>query len=134
MKLLAFDNPFPYSDVVDPTGTNQDVDLVKNIWSVVTEDNGLRDKFLWVFNLSKYDGNVFGYIQYVFNIALSIVGFIALLVLIYYFYMILFSKDLEWTATAKKALKWVFIALLVMWFSRLIITSMFWIVRFVQGN
>lgn len=133
MKLLAFDNPFPYDGITDPTNTNQDVDLVNNFGKVITEDNWLRDRLLGVFNLSKYDGDIFGYIQYVFNVALSIVGFVALLVVIYYFYMILFSKDLEWTATAKKALRWVLIALVVMGFSWLIVTSLFWIVKFVQG-
>ncbi len=133
MKLLTFNNPFPYSDVVDPTNTNQDIDPIKNFWNIVTEKDGLWDKLLGVFNLSKYEWNVFWYIQYAFNVALSVVAFIALIVLIYYFYMILFSKDMEWTATAKKALKWVIIALLVMWFSRLIVSSMFWVVKFVQG-
>lgn len=133
MKLLTFNNPFPYSDVVDPTNTNQDIDPIKNFWNIVTEKDGLWDKLLGVFNLSKYEWNVFWYIQYAFNVALSVVAFIALIVLIYYFYMILFSKDMEWTATAKKALKWVIIALLVMWFSRLIVSFMFWVVKFVQG-
>lgn len=133
MKLLAFDNPFPYDEIVDPTWTNQDVDLVNNIGNIITEEDGLWDRFLGVFNLSKYDGDVFGYIQYVFNVALSIVWFVALIVLIYYFYMVLFSKDLEWTATARKALKWVFIAIVVMGLSWLIVSAMFWIVKFVQG-
>lgn len=133
MKLLAFDNPFPYNDIVDPSGTNQDKDLIKNIWWIVKEDNWLWKRLFDVFNISKYEGNVFGYVQYVFNIALSIVAFIAVVILIYYFYMVLFSKDQDGIGKSKKALKWVFIAIIAMWLSWIIIRALFWIVKFVQG-
>jgi NADH:ubiquinone oxidoreductase subunit 6 (subunit J) len=47
--------------------------------------------------------------------------------LIYAFYMMFFSKEESGMTKAKQVLKWVAIALVVMWLSRFIVSMIFWI-------
>jgi hypothetical protein len=47
--------------------------------------------------------------------------------LIYAFYMMFFSKEESGMTKAKQVLKWVIIALIVMWLSRFVVSMIFWI-------
>lgn len=75
---------------------------------------------------------VLSYIQYVINIALSLVAFIAVIVLIYGFYGILFSDSQEGITNAQKTVKWTIIAIIIMWASWLIVQVMFYIITKLQ--
>jgi NADH:ubiquinone oxidoreductase subunit 6 (subunit J) len=46
---------------------------------------------------------------------------------IYAFYMIFFLKDEAGITKAKQVLKWVAIAIIIMWLSRFIVSMIFWI-------
>lgn len=65
------------------------------------------------------------YVKWIVNMALALVSFISLVFIIYWFYLMFFSKDEEWFSKAKKILKGVLIALVIMWLSWLIVSFFF---------
>jgi NADH:ubiquinone oxidoreductase subunit 6 (subunit J) len=58
--------------------------------------------------------------------ALALVAFIALVMTIYTFYMVIFSENDEWIKKAKWNLVGIFIALAVIWLAWLIVSVIFW--------
>jgi NADH:ubiquinone oxidoreductase subunit 6 (subunit J) len=58
--------------------------------------------------------------------ALGLIAFIAVIMTIYTFYMILFSDNEEWIKKAKWNLFGIFIALAIIWLAWIIVSFIFW--------
>jgi len=65
------------------------------------------------------------YLRAIINIALWLLSLVALIMTIYTFYMIFFSKDDAWVKKAKENLTWIFIALAIVWLAWIIISFIF---------
>ena len=100
---------------------------------VIENNDSILNRLLSLFNLSnqsRYDSGTSKAIYYakmIVNMLLSFVSFIALIMLIYAFYMMFFSKEESWMTKAKQVIKWVAIAITIMWLSRFIVTIIFWV-------
>lgn len=110
------------------------------IWQImkydnVTQTNSVLNRLLKLFKLSSQDwyqewwwtSKAVYYAKMIVNLMLSFVSFIALVMVIYAFYMIFFLKDEAGITKAKQVLKWVAIAIIIMWLSRFIVSMIFWI-------
>lgn len=119
---------FPYKD--NNTSSNvQQWSIKDQVKLAVTDTQWPIQKFIKLFLPNRPTGEwVFAYIQYIINIALSLVAFIALIVLIYGFYGILFRDSQEWITNAKKTVRWTMIAIVVMGASWLIVQVLFYII------
>jgi len=129
-----FNNDFPYKNDAIP---NAQPDSLKDQIKVGVIDakwpiQRLLDVFLpdrparfWTYTLTTY-------IQYILNLALSIVAFIAAIVLIIGFYGILFGKSQDWIENAQKTVKWAVIALLIMGASWLIVKLLFYVITLLK--
>ncbi|MCF7834988.1 hypothetical protein K9M48_02940 [Candidatus Gracilibacteria bacterium] len=69
------------------------------------------------------------YIKMVLNMILGLVSLISLVLIIYAFYLILFVKQEEGVAKARKIIIGVFIALFIMGMSWLIVSFIFWFLK-----
>ena len=69
------------------------------------------------------------YAKWIINMLLSLTALISLIMIIFAFYMIFFQKDDAGISKAKQMLKWVILALFVMWLSRFIVSLFFWVER-----
>ena len=133
---LSISQPFPYTGI----------DIVE--WALETdypgilnpnneEANNWLSQLLSIFmpNSTMYDsGNWPSFIFYlktVVNLLLWFVTFIALILIIYAFYMIFFKKDEAGITTAKQIIKWVIIAILIIGFSWIIVSFLY---RFEDEN
>ncbi len=100
---------------------------------VINNNNSVLNKLLDLFKLSNQQWYNSGtskaiyYAKMTVNMLLWLVSFIALVMLIYAFYMIFFLKEDSWITKAKQIIKWVSLALIIMWLSRFIISFLFWI-------
>lgn len=94
------------------------------------DSSSLLNRLLSVFNLDseryKWVPKFILYVKFIVNLWLGLLSFVALVMLIYTFYMIFFWKSEDWIKTAIWNLKGIFIALAVMWLSRLIVSFIFW--------
>ena len=93
-------------------------------------NQSLLNSFLNMFGFggSEYDGQVpkaIIYLKFIINLLLSLVSFIALVVIIYAFYMMFFTEDAKGIEKVKKSLTGVVIALVIMGLSRLIVSFIF---------
>jgi len=78
-------------------------------------------------NTDKYNDLKFkDYVMAILNMALWLVAFIALIMTIYTFYMLLFSDNEAWIKKAKWNLVGIFIALAIIWLAWLIVSFIFW--------
>jgi hypothetical protein len=116
-------------------------DQVTDLWSelkkevtkdVVKSPNSIVTKLFDLFRLSqtpydKWEGKALLYIQRILNMLLGLVAFISLILSIFAFYLIFFSKWEDWVTKAKKILTWVAIAIFVTWISRLLVSYLFYI-------
>lgn len=113
-----------------------------DIWLLVKENavdgNSLLQRTLEIFNLDqkeRYTGpkKALAYAKYLLNYAMGFVAFIALCLLIYSFYCVVVwdEKQIE---KAKSYLKWIAIAIIVMWLSWLIVSIIFWLYEDVTKN
>lgn len=95
----------------------------------ITNTNSLLYKIRGFFKLNKDPYNAeepaIAYVKMLINMALGFVSFISLILVIFAFYLILFSKGEDWVKKAKAILKWVAIAIVVMWLSRIIVSFLF---------
>ncbi len=109
--------------------TEPTTDIAKELTktAVVNEDSLLNRLTGLFFPSYEYTGSyrAIHYIKWIVNIALSFVSLIALILVIYGFYLMFFAKDEEGFGKAKKMLKWVTIALVIMWLSWIIVTFLF---------
>lgn len=106
------------------------------IWGLIKEDavvkkDGLLQRLMEVFNLDtpEYEGNLkaFYYIKKLINYALAFVSFIAFLILLYTFYMMLIGDGAKGRDKAKATLKGLAIAIVIIGLSWLIVSMIFWI-------
>jgi len=129
---------FPFSGASIPgTWSPVEIDIPKIItWDMADQENGIN-KLLNVFmpNSAMYDEwqwpSVLFYLKTIVNILLSFVSLIALILVIYAFYMIFFKKDESGITTAKQIIKGVVIALFVIWLSWIVVSFLF---RFENEN
>ena len=127
--------PFPYSWITILSGQNTDfaTDLKTEIWE---SNNGLHNLLMLFMPNDAMYGSVDSpsflfYLKTVVNLLLSFVSLIALIFLIYAFYMIFFKKDDAGINTAKQMIKWIAVALVVIWLSRIVVIFLF---RFENKN
>ena len=110
------------TDLWDLTSLKEDE---KYEWSSET----IIRRLLWVFGLDTSKGKDLKFIDYaraILNMTLGLLAFIALIMTIYTFYMILFSDNEAWIKKAKWNLVGIFIALGIIWLAWLIISFIFW--------
>ena len=129
---------FPYSETNIPETTNPiDTDINTIITDDIQDNNNWLNRLLNLFmpNSAMYDeGNwpsILFYLKTLVNLLLSFVGLIALILVIYAFYMIFFKKDEAGYKAAIQIIKWVAIALFIIWLSRIIVSFLF---RFKEEN
>lgn len=126
-------NPFYYENTEKIVGNNQDT----NYWALITtdavkQDDGLLTKIMQVLKLdinNKYKGpqKAFYYIKSILNYALAFVSFIAFMLLLYGFYMMLIGDGEKGRDKVKSTLKGIVIAIISMSLSWLIVSALFWI-------
>ncbi len=134
---LAFANAvviekFPY----DNWPTNSD----KEVWSILKNAISWQDSiwtkltksFLWD-GLASKAWNAMEYIRLIINIALWLIWFIALIMIIYWFFMIFFSEEEAGIKNARAIVKWSFIAIILIWLSWTIVSVMFWLISILRG-
>ncbi len=115
--------------------TNMNEDKTDIAWIIKHEniDNDssilykIREMFWLVWDTYDSDEPAVNYIKKIINIVLSLVWFISLLLTIYAFYLMLFSKQDDWLSKAKKILKWVWLAILILWISYFITSFIFYL-------
>ena len=127
--------PFPYTwfDISSDQNTDFSDELKSNISD---ENNGFYRLFhLFMPNDSMYwwsnSPSFLFYLKTIVNLLLSFVSLIALILMIYAFYMIFFKKDEAGFTTAKQMIKWIAIALVVIGLSRIVVSFLF---RFENKN
>ncbi|MFA7284470.1 MAG: hypothetical protein WC004_01445 [Candidatus Absconditabacterales bacterium] len=136
MNQLRLAGDFPYGNEFT---TAPSTDLTDPLQNVVIEQQAQNDSFVeqildtFGFNVGSVGGgtapdSALSYIQYLFNIALGLLAMISVIILIYNFFMIFFSKEKEGVENAQKAVKRVAIVILIMGLSRLIVSFLFWVV------
>ena len=114
-----------------------------DIWQIMKEDNitqsdSVLNRLLSLFKLSDqgwygtWTSKAIYYAKMIVNLLLSFVGFVALVMVIYAFYMIFFLKDETGITKAKQILKWVIIAITIMGLSWFIVSMIYWIQSIVQ--
>lgn len=119
----------PYKEM-QPQNWN-DVEVQQQISDVVTDDQGkwILVQLLDIFGFGgeEYDGvpKAIVYVQNIVNLLLGLTSFIALIIIIYSFYLMFFSEDQKWVDKVKKNLKWVAIALVILGFSWVIVRFVF---------
>ena len=126
-------NPFYYENTEKIVGSTQDT----NYWALITtdavkQDEGLLTKIMHVLKLdinNKYKGpqKAFYYIKSILNYALAFVSFIAFMLLLYGFYMMLIGDGEKGRDKVKSTLKGIAIAIISMSLSWLIVSALFWI-------
>lgn len=129
---LDVNNPYE-SDLTDNLDCNENTDLW-NCTSVKEDERRWGDetiirRLLWVFGLDTSTGRDLKFIDYaraILNMTLGLIAFIALIMTIYTFYMILFSENEAGIKKAKWSLLGIFIALAIIWLAWLIVSFIFW--------
>lgn len=127
------DRTFPY--------WSEDVEALEcdstSLWDCTSikedERKPVRDtiirRLLWVFWLDtshEKDLKFIDYAKAIINMALGLVAFVALVMTIYTFYMVMFSGNEDWIKKAKWNLVGIFIALGIIWLAWLIVSFIFW--------
>lgn len=144
VKTSVYAEDFPYQ--INWKNIEIKKDQVTDLWSElkkeITKDsithspNTIVTKLFNLFRLSQtpYDkdgektqGKALLYVQRILNMLLGLVAFISLILAIFAFYLIFFSKWEDWVTKAKKILTWVAIAIFVTWISRLLVSYLFYI-------
>lgn len=128
---LDVNNPYK-SELTENLICDDDTDLW-NCTSVKEDkrwwDETIIRRLLWVFGLDTSKNRDLKFIDYaraILNMALGLIAFIALIMTIYTFYMMLFSENEAWIKKAKWSLVGIFIALAIVWLAWLIVSFIFW--------
>ncbi len=135
VRAVGEDEPFPY-DIVSQTPLNT-VDT--NIAQVIKQDalqpgtnQSIMSRIASFFRVSgtAYNPDNAGspaieYVKRIVNLLLGLVSLIALVLIIFAFYLIFFGKEDEAIKKAKKILTGVAIALAIMWLSWFIVSFFF---------
>ena len=115
------DGSSPYDTVEAGDGTVDAIDLWTDLQEITTGEEGVVRKLMEAlgFDFGESGNVVVQFISNIINFLLSIIGLIALAILVFWFYKMFFSSD-EWGAeSAKKLIINTFIALAVIglaWF------------------
>ena len=121
------DDTFFYGDTYSNDPSTSFGTLIKD--DVVTDNAGVLKRTLITFNLDQFivnsDAGALELIKYILNIALSLIAFVALIVIIYGFTQVLFAKDDEAITTARKTIQWAAIAIAIAASSFFIISFLF---------
>lgn len=128
MFSASFSQEFFYDQVSTTSDNIEDqLDIAKTIKSdSLDESNSILWNITTLLNINTYKDEArpaLAYVQMLINLVLGLVSFVALIMVIFAFYQILFNKGEEGVTKAKKILSWVGIALLVMWLSWIIVSS-----------
>lgn len=130
---------FPY----DNAYTRVDINDCRNLWNCtnlwddvdITDQKSILNRLLEVFGLNSdtfwWEHKFLNYVRAILNMALWLLGFVALVMTIYTFYMIFFTENEAWIKKAKWNLVGIFIALAIIWLSWLIVSFIF---RWYQSN
>lgn len=108
------------------------------IWNIIQTDvinnnDSSLNKLLELFQLSdkqrynSWTSKAIYYAKMIVNLLLWLVSLIALVMLIFAFYLMFFSTQESGMTKAKQVLKWVAIAITIMWLSWFIVSFIFWI-------
>lgn len=113
---------FPYT-----TSNTKSDDVLSMITGNVLQENGILFQLLGVFGFDATEPWPIAliYVRTIINLLLWLTSFVALIIVIYTFYLMFFSDDAKWMETVKKNLKWVAIALVILGFSRVIVSFIF---------
>ena len=120
---------FPYK--IDGGNDNLNTNIGELVKDQVEDNNWLLQKIINLFGIDDNDwydewtSKALYYVRSIINLLLWLVSLISLIMVIYAFYMIFFIKDWAWITKAKQILKWVAIAMVIMWLSRLIVSFIF---------
>lgn len=128
-----YDFPYDYTDSSSLSDGYQ-----TEIWQIMKEDNitpndSVLNRLLSLFKLSNqgwygtWTSKAIYYAKMIVNLLLSFVGFVALVMVIYAFYMIFFLKNETGITKAKQILKWVIISITIMGLSWFIVSMIYWI-------
>lgn len=125
-----FDNTEPFYDVsrmTDPDEDTLDIANTIQIGELESSDSTFSQirNFFGLGQYSQEERPALAYIQIIINRLLGLVSFVSLIMVIFAFYLIFFSKQEEGVGKAKKMLMGVAIALAVMGLSRLIVSYFF---------
>ncbi len=121
----------------DRTQDNLNIAEIMNKDAVQWQDTviyKLREAFKltgWIYE--KSDKKAIDYIKMIINIALGLVAFISLWLVLVAFYLMFFTEQEDGLTKAKKILKWVFIALIVMGVSYFIVSFIFYLYHITTG-
>lgn len=118
--------------------TQNDVEEQTNIWGIIQTDvinntDSSLNRLLDLFNLSQQDrydswtSKAIYYTKMIINMLLSFVSLIALVMVIFAFYLMFFSTHESGITKAKQMLKWVAIAIAIMGLSWFIVSFIFWV-------
>lgn len=123
-------NEFPY----DIWNEAINIPNSEDVWNTLVanqsmDSNSLLTRLIESFRIDPFvDGNPNGatnYIAYIINILLGLATVVALILLLYGFYLMFFSKQEDWLAKAKKILIGVTIALVILGIARFIVALAF---------
>jgi hypothetical protein len=136
-QLSDTDSAFPYDiqgeeyDESDPTTTDFASGIIKPDTNEGTSLLSRLSDFFRVTGTSYDTGTskATNYVKWILNILLWLVSFLSLVMIIFAFYLIFFSKGEEAVGKAKKILIGVGIALTIMWLARFIASFFFDIYR-----
>ena len=133
---VSLSQQFPYEWIeIAPWTVDTSFSNILSEWIDDSENWIKRLLQLFMPNSAMYDNwawpSLLFYLKTVVNLLLSFVSLIALILVIYAFYMIFFKKDEAGITTAKQVIKWVVIALFVIWLSRIVVSFLF---RFEKEN
>lgn len=132
--IYSLSADFPYQN---DNVSNLQCDGNTDLWNCtsIKEDEWLSSdetiirRLLWIFWLDTSKGKDLKFIDYlraIMNMALGLVAFIALIITIYTFYMMIFSENEDWIKKATWNMRWIFIALVIIWLAWLIVSFIFW--------
>lgn len=128
-----------YYDIGQPSQNDPaTTDLAGQAANFTDDDTGIFVRIMQLFWVYSFTDNgadsasAVNYIQYIINMLLWIAAFIALVILIYGFYLMFFSKQEEWFDKAKKIIIWVTVALFIMGLSWLIVSFLFYLYSLIQ--
>lgn len=120
----AFDTSFPY-------GNQYTQQVTTNAGTVLRQTNqwgSVLENMLDLFGINyAWPDKAISYVQIIINYVLALLGFIALLFIIYSFYMIFFGKSDDAIANARKTIIWASIAILIIWLSAYIVNFLFYL-------
>lgn len=118
---------FYYNGFDDGSPTTVQRDIVKD--QVIDPNDGILKRTLRMFELDQYinlsDASALEYIKFILNTALGLTSLVALVIILYGFAQIIFAKDDEAIATARKTVQGSAIAIGILAISWFLVTFLF---------